>query len=82
MKIDYVSGYDVFFGLEATTTIPIFNVNVKAGYMLSKNKANLHPLSGSGDFNRTPFEFNGFAVSVGFTLGDLFTRAPSSIKLF
>lgn len=82
MKIDYVSGYDVFFGLEATTTIPIFNVNVKAGYMLSKNKANLHPLSGSGDFNRTPFEFNGFAVSLGFTLGDRFTRAPSSIKLF
>ena len=86
----YMSGHDIFVGLEASTRLPIFNVNVKAGMQMYKGlQANLYmkDMGNSGDldthFYSEPITLpNMFVVSVGFSLGGMNSKGQNILRVW
>ena len=75
LSIDTISGFDIFLGLELSSLIPVFNVNVRAGYQMYRGmKANIFMgnLTNSGIDQVVSRDFsipNMFVISLGFSLG-------------
>lgn len=80
-NLDYVDGYDVFLGIEATSRIPIFNANFKLGYKLAGGNVNLfNGLSGDTRPEIVPFNYGGIVFSLGFTLGSYDCKGANTIR--
>ena len=86
----YMSGHDIFFGLEASTRLPVFNINFKAGMQMYKGfKANffLKDMGNSGDlethFYSEPVTLpNMFVISVGFSLGGMNSKGQNILRVW
>ena len=86
----YMSGHDIFVGLEASSRLPIFNINFKAGLQMYKGfKANMYlkDMGNSGDL-QTHFYTenvtmpNMFVISVGFTLGGMNSKGTNMLRVW
>ena len=86
----YMSGHDIFVGLEASTRLPIFNVNFKAGVQMYKGlKANIYvsDMGNSGDLASQFYSEdmnlpNMFVISVGFTLGGMNSKGTNMLRVW
>ena len=86
----YMTGHDIFVGLEASTRLPIFNINIRAGMQMYKDlKAQLFlsDLGNNGDlktqFYTNPVTLpNMFVISVGFALGGMNSKGANMLRVW
>ena len=85
-ELPYVSGTDLFLGVEVSSRIKVFNVNLKIGEQLfingKLNRPATNATSGNGHYDVQNFGGvqSAFVISVGFTLGS--SRGNRMIRLF
>ena len=87
LPFTHMSGHDVFFGLEVSSRMKVFNVNVKAGMQgLFDGKANIcRPGSTSteGTYHIEPYSQPlQFVITAGFTLGGGTCRGQNILRVF
>ena len=86
----YMTGHDIFVGLEASTRLPIFNVNFKAGMQMYKKmeaQLFLNDMGNTGDlknqFYSEPVTLpNMLVISVGFTLGGMNSKGTNMLRVW
>ena len=86
----YMSGHDLFVGLEAGTRLPVFNVNIRAGMQMYPGlKAHIY-LKESGNSGELETHFYNedvklppmFVISVGFSLGGLNSKGNNILRVW
>ncbi len=83
LKLNYLDGYDIFFGVEVASRIPALNVNLRMGYKAASGNLNLCETVGmSKNYKAIPFKNSGFQVSLGFTLGGYDCKGANILRLW
>ena len=90
LPFSYVSGHDIFVGLEMSSRFPFFNVNLKTGLQMYKAlEANLYAqgLSQSREvkdnFVKQSMDYPYmFVMSVGFSLGGRDSKGNNILRVF
>jgi len=91
LGFSHVSGHDLFIGAEVSSHIPIFNIQLRAGYQMYPGlKAHLYNKNandGSNDVSQgyTTYDMNvpgAFMLSVGFSLGSWDSKGNNILRLF
>ena len=84
MDFSYVSGKDLFFGLEIGSRFPVLNASFKVGYKIQSGEFNIYnKASFSGDhYHCYPFDFKGIIASVGVSLGGKNSKGNETLRVF
>lgn len=83
LKLNYLDGYDIFFGLELASRIPVLNANFRFGYRTAGGNLNLYEVSDKKGGHKTyPFNYGGFQFSLGFTLGGYDCKGANILRLW
>ena len=94
IPFSHISGHELFTGIEVTSRISILNFNIKIGKQMYWGNCNFlvnkdaKPISIAGGesykdkFYSTPINLDGFAVSVGMTLGRSISYGNNTLRLW
>lgn len=91
LSMNHVSGSDIFIGIELSTRISYFNVNVKFGQKIFTGNYHFHNEDSNGDaengsirnkFDTRKFEISKTVLSIGFVLGEHKTRSNNMFRLW
>lgn len=88
LPLSHMSGHDIFVGVELSSFLPIFNVNVKVGLQNFIGNRNFYAPSATDrsvskeSFVIQPYNTTAFVVSVGFSLGGWDAKGKNLIRVF
>jgi hypothetical protein len=93
MPMSHIDGSQMFFGIEISSRISCFNVNLKLGQEIYNGNYNFlvnedeqtmtSPTGSSADkFYKKPFELSNFVCKIGFTLGEKRSKGNNMLRLW
>lgn len=80
----HITGHEGFLGLELSSRISVFNLNIKIGQEIFKGDYVFHYYKDKTrrGFIKTPFEVNNLCMKLGFTLGNKPSKGNNMIRLW
>ena len=78
----HINGSEMFFGIELSTRISYFNLNVKLGKEIYNGSYSFHKDKPADQFFSQEFNYDGFTLMVGFTLGQRVSASNNMLRLW
>ncbi|MDR1682827.1 MAG: PEGA domain-containing protein [Candidatus Symbiothrix sp.] len=90
IPFSYIDGHEMFLGVELSTRISYFNVNIKIGQervkghynFLQKNEEGTSRSSTSFNFFREAFALTNTGITIGFTFGEKLAESNNIFRLW
>lgn len=80
---NHISGKQAFVGIELSSRVSPFNMNIKIGQDIYKGDYNfLYEAKGKKAYHKQAFELSSFGIKVGFTLGQKPSKGNNMIRLW
>lgn len=89
LPLSHFDGHEMFFGLEASSRIPVFNANLRMGFSILKGNTNIYREPNSNRDIKTKNRFvtnklnaTTFTIAIGFTLGTRDSKGQNILRVF